>query len=68
MIDERDILLHLPYIENIGNRRRARHKTEQTRRGHTIISSLENIMTYKFDPATDVADLTGKVAIVTGGK
>ena len=25
-------------------------------------------MTYKFDPSTDVADLTGKVAIVTGGK
>lgn len=25
-------------------------------------------MTYKFNPATDVADLTGKVAIVTGGK
>jgi hypothetical protein len=25
-------------------------------------------MTYKFDPATDVTDLSGKVAIVTGGK
>jgi len=25
-------------------------------------------MTYKFDPSTDMADLTGKVAIVTGGK
>lgn len=25
-------------------------------------------MAYKFDPTTDVADLTGKVAIVTGGK
>lgn len=25
-------------------------------------------MPYTFDPSTDVADLTGKVAIVTGGK
>jgi len=25
-------------------------------------------MAHKFDPTTDVADLTGKVAIVTGGK
>jgi len=27
-----------------------------------------NIMTYKFNPTADVADLIGKVAIVTGGK
>lgn len=27
-----------------------------------------NTMTYKFDPATDVPDLSGRVVIVTGGK
>ena len=31
-------------------------------------SPSTNTMTYKFDPAADVSDLTGKVAIVTGGK
>ena len=31
-------------------------------------SPSTNIMTYKFDPTADVTDLTGKVAIVTGGK
>lgn len=31
-------------------------------------SPSTNIMTYKFNPAADVTDLTGKVAIVTGGK
>jgi len=35
---------------------------------HHEAAPSTNVMTYKFDPATDVADLIGKVAIVTGGK
>lgn len=36
--------------------------------GRVIVPPATDTMTYKFDPTTDVADLTGKVAIVTGGK
>ena len=63
--------IYPPHIENIGNDHRARDKAERGE-DHEILSSLlissTNIMTYKFDPANDVAELAGKVAIVTGGK
>ena len=33
-----------------------------------VASQPTNAMAYKFNPTLDVADLTGKVAIVTGGR
>ena len=53
---------------DIRNGNAGAHEIRGNENNEATPSTSTSIMTYKFDPIADVADLTGKVAIVTGGK